>query len=373
MNIIYKNNNKVALYKTNNVKRYRPTRGVVIFSGGIGGSLAAAYSKDGVNFTEMNIINTTYNPSDREFWNAGCYSPQLNRLLLVNNMNTGVTTKKFAYSSNGINWTAATGSTTAPATSCAWSPTLNRFVAVCGTPLGGTGTAMYSSNGISWTNASYDGGPGNIAIGSYWGSVIWTGNKFVAVGQGDGLGRAYAMYSNDGITWVRYALSTSPADSRFFTGVAWSQSLGRFAAVATDLTTSSSSIYYSSDSITWVAGSASLTNLSLRDVCYSDEVELFVAVGLNPNVSGTFASNKILVSSDGMNWTSVTASFAAPWQDVKYSSELKKFFVVAQSNVDGGRTFLYSTDGYTWSPQTSSYSTNKSYAGIITAPYFGTT
>jgi hypothetical protein len=66
-----------------------------------------------------------------------------------------------------------------------------------------------------------------------------------------------------------------------------------------------------------------------------------------------------------MNWTSVTASFAAPWQDVKYSKQFGKFFVVAQSNVDGGRTFLYSTDGYTWSYQTSTYSSNKSFAGII--------
>jgi hypothetical protein len=369
MNIIYKNNNKVALYKTNNVKRYRPTRGVVIFSGG--GSLAAAYSKDGVNFTEMEVISPT---GASEFWNAGCYSPQLNRFLLANRSNTGVTTAKVAYSSDGINWTAATGSTIKPATACAWSPTLNRFVVVHGhtSVLGGPGTAMYSSDGISWTNASYDGGPGNYPISSYWGSVIWAGNKFVAVGTAGANGTGYAMYSNDGITWVRYGLSTSPVDNNYFVGVAWSQSLGRFAAVATDFS-NSSSIYYSSDSINWVAGSASLTNLGLRDVCYSDEVGLFVAVGLNPNASPTYASDKILISSDGMNWTSVTASFAAPWQDVKYSSELKKFFVVAQSNVDGGRTFLYSTDGYTWSPQTSSYSTNKSYAGIITAPYFGTT
>ena len=80
-----------------------------------------------------------------------------------------------------------------------------------------------------------------------------------------------------------------------------------------------------------------------RSICYSTELNLFVAVG---------GSGTILTSSDGVNWTSITSGVSAILYDITYSSELGLFVAVGD---DG--TILTSLDCVTWTVRTSGIST----------------
>ena len=63
---------------------------------------------------------------------------------------------------------------------------------------------------------------------------------------------------------------------------------------------------------------------NLQSICYSSELDLFVAVGYK----GT-----ILTSSDGINWTSQNSGATNILESICYSSDLIKFVIVGQSGI----------------------------------------
>lgn len=82
-------------------------------------------------------------------------------------------------------------------------------------------------------------------------------------------------------------------------------------------------------------------------ICYSPELELFVAVS---DVTGN--NQQVLSSPDGINWTiRLSPSTTVSWQDVTWSPELELFCAVgAQSG--GTQKIMTSEDGFAWTART---------------------
>ena len=132
------------------------------------------------------------------------FSPILNRFVAVGVGNT------IGYSTDGLTWSASTGGTLFTGgtliKTIAYSNTLDRFVA------GGTaGVVAVSTDGITWTQSPnsqvvFTGTNINFALNK----ITWSDTQFVGVGYGttDGV----VGTSPDGLTWTPTAISgiTSP-------------------------------------------------------------------------------------------------------------------------------------------------------------------
>lgn len=87
------------------------------------------------------------------------------------------------------------------------------------------------------------------------------------------------------------------------------------------------------------------TNAIFSDICYSEDLDLFVIVG---GVSGV--SSLILTSSDGENWNDVSPSNTNLLKKIVYASNIHKFAIIGDN-----ATFLTSKDGTTWESTTVPY------------------
>ena len=118
-------------------------------------------------------------------WYSVCYGN--GKFVAVPNDSTA------AYSTDGINWTAAT----LPSNKSWYSVCYGngKFVAVSG---GSSSTAAYSTDGINWTAAT-------LPSSANWYSVCYGNGKFVAVANSSNT----AAYSTDGINWMETTLPNS--------------------------------------------------------------------------------------------------------------------------------------------------------------------
>ena len=134
-------------------------------------SRKAAYSTDGINWTASTL-------SDYSRWYSVTYGD--GKFVAV-----AIDSNTAAYSTDGITWT----SSTLPS-STDWRVTYGngKFVAVT---YNNSNTAAYSTDGITWTASTL---PEN----NYWGSATYGDGKFVAI---VGYSSNKAAYSVNGITW----------------------------------------------------------------------------------------------------------------------------------------------------------------------------
>ena len=98
-----------------------------------------------------------------------------------------------AYSTDGINWTAATLPSSADWYSVCYGN--GKFVAVST-----TAKAAYSTDGINWTAAT-------LPSSANWKSVCYGNGKFVAVSSSSSVNKA--AYSTDGVNWIETGLPSS--------------------------------------------------------------------------------------------------------------------------------------------------------------------
>lgn len=154
---------------------------------------------------------------------------------------------------------------------------------------------------------------------------------FIAVAQ-DNIATNLVNTSPDGFTWT----ARTSAAARRYESVAWSDDLTIAVAVSYDGTTSAA--MSSPDGITWTARTT--PDDTWYDVCYSEDLTLFVAVG-----SGS--TNQVMTSANGTSWTGRTAADSnGGWLAVTYSPGLGLFVAVRSNSTDRVMT---SSDGITWS------------------------
>jgi len=139
---------------------------------------------------------------------------------------------------------------------------------------------------------------------------------------------------------LHWQAETVPGDMAGWRGLAWSPELGLFVAVA-DSTTQK--LMTSTDGVNWQRHTPPEDN-DWRSITWSPELGLFVAV----SVDGT---NQVMTSSDGFNWTPRTVPENNEWYDVTWSPELDLFVAVASNAGPGTHFVMTSPDGFNWTPR----------------------
>jgi hypothetical protein len=178
----------------------------------------------------------------------------------------------------------------------------------------------------SWVTSS-------LTVATQWTSIAWSPqlNLFVAVGQFPSTTGQYVATSPDGITWTS---RTTPAST--WNSVTWSPELNLFVAVGAS---GLNRVMRSSDGINWTSGSAASFN-SWESVIWVSELNLFVAVGDGANP-------RAMTSPDGITWTSRTAPTNS-WSSVTWSPSLS---LLVAGGISGA--VMTSPDGINWTSRTS--------------------
>ena len=187
------------------------------------------------------------------------------------------------------------------------------------------------------------GATANIANNSLY-STVYGDGKWVTVGGG-------AWYSTDGVNWSRSDLSAIPNESgSYWSSVTYGN--GKFVAVATQGSntgnwTATNKVMYSTDGINWTATSA-VEAISWVSVAYGNG--MFIAVANHDTSSSVTGIHRVMTSTDGITWTGAGTGheFRAKWNDIAYGDG--KFVAVADifHSSLGGTPVISSTDGVTW-------------------------
>ena len=214
---------------------------------------------------------------------------------------------KIAYSSDGRNWTAASGNILSYFRDVAYGAGV--FVAV------GGGKKAYSPDGRSWTLCSQDDVTDD--------NIDYVNNMFIAAGD-----RGRMAYSTNGINWnfVTAADVFDAGTNQNIRGFAFGNN--RIVGVC-----AGGKIGYSTNGTSWTAVSNSTFGSSnIRAIAYGGG--RFVAVG---------ASGKAAYSTNGTSWTAVSNSTFGTTTIYGIAFGGNRFVAVGA----GGKA-AYSTDGVSW-------------------------
>ena len=210
--------------------------------------------------------------------------------------------------------------------------------------VGASGTILTSPDGVTWTTRSS-------GTASQLSRIAYGNGIFVAVGASGTI-----LTSPDGVTWTLRV--SGIADH--LSGVAYGKGIFVVVGGSSPASIGPSSGYLSvviitsSDGITWTPRSPGTTN-PISAVAYGNGIFVAVAntpppMGFNPSSSVQHVTSSgfdaiILTSSDGVTWTPQSSSGASFLSDVAYGDGL---FVAV-----GGFNILTSPDGIIWTPQSS--------------------
>jgi hypothetical protein len=262
----------------------------------------------------------TASPSVANSWSDVAYSPALDRLVAV--ANSGTSARVMYSDDGGDTWQSATPPAANAWNAVCWSAELSLFVAVANS---GTNRVMSSSDGISWTTHS-------AASASDWYSICWSAelSLFVAVAFS-----GHVMTSANGTAWT----SQTPAESNNWFSVCWSPELSLFVAVGASGT---NRVMTSPDGAAWSPFPAAEAN-QWSCVVWSPLRALFVATA----VDGT---NQVMTSPDGENWTAYASTQTAQWWSVCWSPSAERFYAFAHTGT--GHRVMSSAEGSVWDEET---------------------
>ena len=189
-----------------------------------------------------------------------------------------------------------------------------------------TGTLVIGG-GVGIGKSLYVGGPTDSATTSTGALSIVGG---ASIGKNLRTGSVFDDTGTDSVyaTWVTKTVSPT---SLTWNAMCWSSELNLFVAVSGNGTTNS--VITSPDGNTWT--SQVTPGSSYNYVCWSPELKMFCAVG----------SNTIMTSFDGITWYSQTVPEANAWSGVCWSPQLGKFCAVATT---GTNRVMTSTTGLSW-------------------------
>jgi hypothetical protein len=154
-------------------------------------------------------------------------------------------------------------------------------------------------------------------------------------------------------------LQDVPADC-FWRDVCWSPQLRLFVAVGVQ--DPNAYVIYSSNGINW--NSVSVDNNSWFCVEWSPQLGIFVSLAM-----GGLTSNRLMTSTNGTSWTMRELPVNNRWTDVCWSPELRIFVATAEGPGTSNKV-MTSSNGIDWSLQSPSENNfeNNSWYGICWSP-----
>lgn len=316
--------------------------------GYIGGPIGSSnflkfYRHAGINSNQENFLKqfrsviasnwTLQTPATTNQWIDVTWSPELSIFCAVGRTGTG---DRVMTSPDGITWTSRSNSVDNEWEAICWSPEKSLFVAVARN--GTNDSVMTSPDGITWTTRTDPGG--------LWRDVIWSADLSLFVAVGTSTGTYEVMTSPDGITWTGRNSSTS---SNWF-GVAWSPE--KSLLVACDFAFGTSAVMTSPDGITWTTRTTPSVNGT--NVVWNPKTKQFVIF--------TESAATYIYSSDGITWIAGSFNTATVIEPI-WCEELD-FYVYA------GNLYVYSaTDSINDDIQR--YNTGDTLSSIAWSPELG--
>ena len=149
-------------------------------------------------------------------------------------------------------------------------------------------------------------------------------------------GSKRVLISYDGYSWFAYS---SANDNIAWYSICWSKELNLFVAGG-----SSNNIMYSYDGMNWLPGYTLIINGNITSICWSSELKLFIAVS---------SSGSIINSTDGITWNLSMANnlYNFNFTSVCWANNLNLFLACSNGNNSSNSSRLsISYDGYEWQP-----------------------
>lgn len=261
---------------------------------------------NGTNF--VGVEGWTYTSPDGIAWNLNATTfDTLNGVTWSSTLGLHITVGEdglIMSSPDGATWTTETSPTSSWLNDVTWAN--GKFLAV-----GENGTIVSSNDGSTWSTET-SGTTGSLN------GVTWSGTEFVTVGLND------VLISADGSSWT--AGTAPPA---YLESVAWSSSLGLYAAVGWN-----GDLFTSPDGGTWTDRAPTTYSPSYEDVTWTGTS--FVAVG---------DRGEIVTSDDGLTWTIRTSGSdieSVIWDGVQFVAVGDEGKVLTSAD---GDTWLYGSSG----------------------------
>ena len=348
------------------------------------GSNRAATSFNGITWTPRTAANTT------NIWRSVTYgkvndlsannTTYLGKSIFVAVSSTG--TNRVMTSIDGINWMSRNAYAD---TSNSWMNVkyglvngVGTFVAVS---YNGANQVMTSTDGITWTGI-YSYGESLVN----WHSLAYGSGLFVAVGITNVVGINRTIYSSDGgKTWTVIATPVDNYSGEGFTSVAYGlvNGVGTFVAISYGNTSSNIKIItLNMNNVQWINSPISNTSPRWMSVTYGSFLingqtnnGLFVVVAGSNNGSDTtiVGSNHVMVSTDGINWTSrnAYADTSNNWGCVGYGvvNGVGRFVSLAYNTISGASTVMTSDVIF---PTISNIESNNTFVGYNTSIQYST-
>ena len=166
--------------------------------------------------------------------------------------------------------------------------------------------------------------------------------------------------SSSGVKAVKtWTGRVSSNEANTWRNVCWSKELGIFVAVADQ---GSNKVMTSPNGINWTGRTSSNESNYWVSVCWSPELKIFVAVAYG-------GSNRVMTSPDGTNWTGKTSARESNgWHSVCWSPELGIFVSVAYA---GSNKVMTSRDGSNWNLSSYTGGDGNSWYGVCWSPHQG--
>jgi alpha-tubulin suppressor-like RCC1 family protein len=320
---------------------------LVAYTGSSSGSSGGIISSDGVNWTTSGTLFYSNNVPI----NYGCYSPELNLIVLLS------TTTGTIYYGPPFSITALTTLSSVPNLSTdtlqfiRWIPQLSIFIILTNTTKIGI-----SKNGINWYSYTVPVAFNNVnwldakqqlvfTTSASSNTPVYICNFYSnSLNISDLNNNKFLNYSNDCLNNV---YSQTTPNTNAWKSITYSGDLNLFVAISN--TGTNNRIMTSDDGWNWTAQTSAANN-DWTSICWSSDLDLFVAVAK----SGT--GNRIMTSSDGITWTSQTSPADNDWTSVCWSEDLLLFVAVASSGTNN--RVMTSADGINWTLRTNSIDNN---------------
>jgi|694.fasta_scaffold03561_2 hypothetical protein len=262
------------------------------------------------NASSINLLTTNNNKEITNLNTVGINNLQIKNTNLTTYAKN--ITSNYIYNTSILNKSSVTRLGTI--NQVCWSNELQIFVG-----LGTNGKASISSDGISW--ASYD-----TVMSPNVNSICWSPKLKIFVAAANVFSQLIYISTN-GIIWNAI---TAMASATNWDSVVWSNDLNMFAVVAQSNSTVNC-IHTSTDGITWTVRTGALGTWT-QIIAAKNR---FIAI----------SSSLLLISTDGINWTSSSLPSGHSWRSIAYSDILDLFVIVANSGTNRIRT---SSDLSTW-------------------------
>ena len=276
-------------------------------------------------------------------WKAVAYSPSLNIYVAIasNNANTS----SFASSTDGLTWTIRTAPASKTWNDVVWNEDRKAFFAVSDASSGASNAFATSTNGTSWSGISAPATQHYRAI-----TYVRETGQFILNSTASS---NEIYFSSNFTTWFRYRTVFGVQFNQIF----YSRKFSRYYNMWNTNTSTSSivtTLEYGTGPLadnTQLNGSG-YVNLPVADAVRSfkwgaESLELGVMVLVATDTNS--ASQSVAYSTNGVVFTYTSASEAASWSKVIWVTELSMFVAISS---DATPKMMKSTDGINWSSVT---------------------